>query len=162
VTTGDRQYGLETPCSRILHMDELTDGMTLAITAPSAYTRYTFIFYSTAYVSLGCSSWVAPDATVPDGLFFQPPAWKTRGPNVLEPDAPVRLQADDGRRIRHEVPVASWSHTTGGYVAGRRGVSTLDVTGDRDKAAASFERSSEDTTFLVPYSVTAAGSGHCR
>jgi hypothetical protein len=76
--------------------------MTLAITAPSAYTRYTFIFYSTAFVSAGGMQLLeAPDATR-TGRSILPTAGveNTCGPNVLEPDAPVRLQADDGRRIR--------------------------------------------------------------
>jgi hypothetical protein len=144
-------------------MDELTDGMTLAIEAPSSvHSVYVHLLQRGLRV-------LRMDAA-PGWL--QTPPYRTvyssnrrRGkhvwPNVLEPTRPFAYKLTTDAVSDTEVPVASWSHTTGGYVAGRRGVSTLDVTGDRDKAA-SFERSSEGTTFLVPYSVTAAGSGHCR
>jgi hypothetical protein len=45
-------------------------------------------------------------------------------------------------------------------VAGRRGVSTDVTTGTVKQRRSSARR--DHRTFLVPYSVTAAGSGHCR
>jgi hypothetical protein len=78
---------------------ELNEGMTLAIASPAAYSRYTFVFISATYVSLGKMQLLnVPDgAAVPDALFLEAPTWEKRvGPMYPSLSRPFSYQLAAG------------------------------------------------------------------